>query len=101
MTIELTNSEAWAVLVGAVLPFVISYLKGCSWDDNVKFAFAVVICAIAGVGNAYFAGQLALTKERALVDFAIIFMASQGVYKLWFEGTGINATLTRQRPLGG
>lgn len=90
---ELTNSEAWAVIVGAVLPFVISFLKNCEWDTRIKFLLSLVCCAIAGAGTAYFAGQLALTKERVLIDIALVFLASQSVYKLWFEGTGINKRL--------
>jgi hypothetical protein len=90
----MTNADAWAILVGAAMPVVISALKSAAWPTKAKFLLAVVVCAVAGAGTAYFAGQLSLTWERALVDVAIVFTSATAVYKLWFEDTEIDKRLT-------
>lgn len=97
---EMTNADAWALLVGALLPFLISYLKKCKWQDRTKFLVGLGICAVGGIGTAYFAGQLALTPQRALIDIALCFLASQSIYRVFLKDSGIDVFLSKQTPLG-
>ena len=82
------NSEAWAVIVGILMPLVISWLKDVSWPDRAKFYFSVGLCIVAGGLTSLFAGQLVFSWQNAVVDIAIVFLAAQVFYKGWFEGTG-------------
>jgi hypothetical protein len=93
----MTNEQAIAVILGIVMPVIVSFLKDCGWSTRQKFWFTILICGIAGAGTAFYTGGLAFTFEGAqklLLDVAIVFSASQVVYKAYFEGTGLDQKLT-------
>lgn len=90
----MTNSEALAIIVGLGMPLLVSWLKNAAWSTRQKFLLAVGISLVLGFATSFFAGDVDLRWERILADMAIVFMASQGVYKLWFEGTPLDKRLT-------
>ncbi len=97
----MTNAEAWAVILGIILPFLVSLLKGCDWDRRAKFALAVALSIAVGAGDSYFAGNLVVSWEHALVDIAIVFGAAQVVYKTFLEDTVVDKALTNCGSSGG
>lgn len=90
----MTNSEALAIIVGLVMPLLVSWLKNSGWTTKQKFLFSVGVSLVLGAATSFFAGDLVISWEHALVDTAIVFIASQGTYKLWFEGTPLDKRLT-------
>lgn len=90
----MSNADAWAVIVGVVMPFIISTLKNAAWPKQAKFALALGLSLVGGGLTAYFGGQLVFSWERALVDAAIVFTAAQAFYKLWIEDSQVDRLLT-------
>ena len=88
------NSQAVSVLVGIVLPFLISWLKQSDWDHKGKFLVAVVVSVIAGFATSWAAGNLIWAWEKALIDAAIVISVSQGFYKLILEDRDWDKRLT-------
>ncbi len=87
------SPEALSILIGAFLPFVVSFLKSASWPREYKFGLAVAVSLIAGFLTAYFNGQVVFTWSNFLLDAAIIFQASQVVYAQWFRDSAIEKML--------
>ena len=89
----LSNSEAWALILGILMPFLISFLKQPSWPRWVKVGLAVSVSVVAGLGTAYFDNQLVFTPLKAVVDFAIVLAGSQAFYLRWFQDSSLEQTL--------
>ena len=92
----LTNSEAWALVLGILTPFLVSFLKQPEWPRWVKVALAVSISIGAGFGTAYFDNYLVFTPLKAVVDIAIVLAGSQAFYLKWFEGTNIGSVIEKR-----
>lgn len=90
----MTNAEALAIIVGLLMPLLVSWLKNSDWTTRQKFLFSVGISLVLGFATSFFAGDVALRWERVLVDTAFVFLAAQVFYKTWFEGTSLDKRLT-------
>ena len=92
----LTNSEAWALILSIIMPFMVSLLKRPEWPRWAKVSLAVGLSLVGGLGTAFFDNQLAFTWVKAVVDAAIIIAGSQAFYLKWFEGTVIGAAIEKR-----
>lgn len=90
----MTNAEALAIILeGFFLPFIVSLIKRPDWPKRGKIALAVGGSLVAGLATAYVSNSLILSWERVLVDVALVLVASQGMYRLWFERSIIEERL--------
>lgn len=88
------NAAAWAVIAGIITSVVVSFIKQAQWGTATKTLLAIVVSIGFAFVNTYFNNQLQLTVNGLLIDAAIVFSAATVFYKLWFEGTTVNADLT-------
>ena len=90
----MSNSEAWAVVAGILLPLLVSLIKQADWPSKAKFALAVVLSLAAGAAASYFGGRLTIGWEWVLMDTAIVLAEATAIYKLFFEGGRVDTFLT-------
>ncbi len=83
--------EAAALIVGIVMPLLVTLLKQAGWPKKVNFAIALVACAGAGVLTAWASGLF--TGTAVIVAIATIFTIAQTEYRLFFAGTEIEQLL--------
>ncbi|MFA5866927.1 MAG: hypothetical protein WC891_03060 [Actinomycetota bacterium] len=84
----MTNVQAWAFIVGFVLPYVIVFLNQAGWSKWANFGVTLVACVLAGLGTVYFAGSLSLAHPDVgtiVQTIVIVLTASQAVYKMYFK----------------
>lgn len=93
----LTNSEAFALVLSILTPFLVSFIKQPNWPQWIKLGLAVGISVIAGTGTAYFDNQLVFTPLKAVVDIAIVLAGSQAFYLRWFKDTALEQKLSEVR----
>lgn len=84
--IEIAN-----ILIGLVIPYIISYLKMVKWKDYHKFALAVAICAIVALLTTYADGSV--TVGSYWQKLSTLFIVSQGTYFTFFRGFGWEKSL--------
>ena len=89
----MSNSEALSIITGLLLPIVISLLKSDNWDRLTKILVTVALSGIIGLANSYFAGQLVLSWDKALVDAAIVLTTASTTYTMILEKSGLEQTL--------
>ena len=89
------NSQAVSVLVGIVIPFVVSWLKSADWAPKGKFLVALIVSVVAGFATSWAAGNLVWAWDRAVIDAAIVVSVGQGFYRLILEDSGIDKKLTK------
>lgn len=83
----LQNLEMWALLVGFVLPLVISALEQSTWSNGIRSAVAFVVCVIAGGITAWIAGDF---DTNDIVTAALIVLTTAlATYKGLWKPTGI------------
>jgi cell division protein FtsL len=75
--------EAAALIVGILMPLLVSVLKQAGLPRQVNLLIALAACAGAGVLTAYATGQL--TGQAIIVSVAIIFSAAQVAYQAYWR----------------
>lgn len=92
MDIVSIDFAAWAVVIGALLPVVISFVKNAAWDTQIKKYVAAAISLVVAV--VYTGAELGWEIEswsEALSLLAVsagaIFTLAQSTYKGFWEGT--------------
>jgi hypothetical protein len=89
----MSNSEAYALIIGLIMPFIISRFKSMDWDAKTRFWFSAILCLAAGAANAFINNQLVWNWNTAIVDVAIVFTAAKTFYDGWFKDTAIEKSL--------
>lgn len=84
------QSQALALILAIIIPFVAGLLTRATWPSWVRFAVVVVLSALVGAGTLFYAGGLVFTAEAYLVTVAAIIGASQTVYAFLIKATGLN-----------
>lgn len=79
------KTEAAAIIVGIVMPLLITLVKQFGWPAKVNFIIALVSCAGAGVLTAWAFGLF--TGTAVIVAIATIFTVAQAEYRLFWQGT--------------
>lgn len=83
------TEEIVVVAIGAVLPPLIDVVNRFVKLSWLRFVIALLVSLILGVVLAYFQygwGGIA-------ADAGVIFIASQTVYKLWYDKSGLQARI--------
>lgn len=77
--------EAAALIIGIVMPLLITLLKQMGWTGKVNMIIAIVACAAAGGLTAWVSGLF--TGTAVIVAIATIFSIAQAEYRLFWKGT--------------
>jgi hypothetical protein len=83
--------EIVALVEGLLMPYVVSYLAGSSWDRPIKTIFALLASAVVATATLAIAGEL--DWENLAVSATIVWATAQLKYNLWFSETELNETL--------
>lgn len=85
----LQNVQGLELVVGAVLPpfvdFVNRFVKGSTW----RYVISLIVSLAVGAALSY----TQLSVESVLESGAIIFATAQTVYKTYYAGSGLRASL--------
>ena len=87
----MSNLEMWALVVGFLLPPVLSILMQSGWSQPVQAFVAFVACAVAGAGTAYFQGDL--TGRRFVEAGLVVLVTTIATYKGFWKPTRISPTI--------
>lgn len=90
----LTTAEALLIrgfVISVIIPFIVSYLKRCSWPKWAKLALAVALSIVGGILTLYSTGDL--SGGSVVIAVLGVFAASQLWFKSWFTGLGFEAAL--------
>ena len=83
----LTDGTAWAALVGAFMPIIISMVKTIGVEKWQRAAIAFAVCVAAATGTAYFSGEW--NTASIMVKIATVLVAAQTLYNsVWKPGGG-------------
>ncbi len=90
---ELTfDFVAYATLVGALLPLVISFFKKAGWSTTVKQVFAMVLSLVAAVVmTGATEGWDALTWSNLLASAGVIVALTQTTYTGFWENNPVES----------
>lgn len=84
----MTKVQMWAVLIGLILPYLVSVINQVGWPKWANFSVTIVACILGGLGTVYFAGSLNLAHPDVgviLEAIILVLTASQLVYKTYFK----------------
>lgn len=96
---ELSTAELiYQMLMGLVIPIMVSNLKKASWSSEYKFILvfimSLIAAAIVPIANLITGGDL--TAEALLESLTLIFTTSQVVYRTILRGFNYEDTLNPQ-----
>lgn len=90
------------LLVGNLVPFLISYIKDTRWSDRQKMLLAIGVSVVIGILSSLLTNGLILHREMSLDDWMANILAVYGgataAYKLWMQKTETNTTLEQIGP---
>ena len=89
--------EFLSLVVGALLPPLISWLKDCGWRKERKVAFSLAVSLLVGLLTTLATGELTTTDVAA--SAALVFTAATSVYRFWFHDTPVYRVLESKRVL--
>ncbi len=82
------------VLVGALLPLIVSALKRSSWSNQIKKAFAMALAIVAAViATGVQEGWTGLTWDSLIASAGVIITLSQSTYLGFWEGNPVETRL--------
>lgn len=84
------NVAQWALIVGFALPPVLSVLVQTHWNAQVKSLLAFAACVAAGLGTAYFAGDIG---DDWVSSALIVLVTGISTYQGFWKPTGIAPTV--------
>ena len=84
------NVAQWALIVGFALPPVLAVLMQTHWTTQVKSLVAFVVCAVAGLGTAFFAGEL---SDDWVSSALIVLVTGISTYQGFWKPSGIAPTI--------
>lgn len=87
----MSNTEAIAILVGALMPVIITIVKQAGLNRWWNLVITILACAVAGTLTVWARGELAWSN-LAVVS-ATIFVASQAIYAAFWRSTPSESTL--------
>lgn len=87
----MSNLEMWALIVGFLLPPVLSILIQTGWSAQVQSVVAFLAAALAGAGTAYFQGDL--TGKRFVEAALVVLVTTIATYKGFWKPTKVSPTI--------
>ena len=98
---NMTNAAAAALLIGAVMPFLISVIKQVKFPKWANWLIAAVLCAGAGTLTVWATGGFShFQTANLLVIMATVFVASQAAYAAYWKGTSTEDKLNTLTSVG-
>lgn len=85
-----------SIVQGLLLPFLVSFLKGQQWGDNVKLLFSMGVSLV--VAALTLLVQNDFSWDYLLANAALIWSSAQVVYKTWFQNTAVEVKLANALP---
>ena len=87
----MSEFEMYSLIVGFLLPPVLSVIVQSSWSDRLKAVVAFLACAVAGAGVAYFQGDL--TGKRLVEAGLVVLVTALATYRNFWRPTGISPAI--------
>jgi VIT1/CCC1 family predicted Fe2+/Mn2+ transporter len=87
----MTEFEMWSLIVGFLLPPVLSVVVQTGWSDRLKAVVAFAACAVAGAGVAYFQGEL--TGKRFVEAGLVVLVTALATYRNFWRPTGVSPAI--------
>jgi VIT1/CCC1 family predicted Fe2+/Mn2+ transporter len=87
----MTDAERWAFIVGFFLPVAIAVIQQAGWSERVRAVVAFLACVVAGLGTAYFGGDLSgsVDPRSVISDVLIVLVTAISTYKAFWKPTGV------------
>src|SRR5665811_2051532 len=83
-----------ALITGAVLPFLTTFITKAAWSNAIKFGVVIVAAVVIGTVELYLKGDLAgITVETAYSYLGSIYVASGLVFWLLIDRTNLKTCL--------
>lgn len=87
----MTDLEMYALIVGFLLPPVLSVVQQSGWSDRLRAVVAFLACALAGAGTAYFQGDL--TGRRFVSASLVVLVTALATYRNLWKPTGVSPAI--------
>lgn len=87
----MSNTEAIAILVGILMPFLITILKQVKFPKWANLLITVIACGAAGVATVWARGDLQWANLAVVT--ALIFVSAQAVYASYWRSTEVEGKL--------
>jgi MFS-type transporter involved in bile tolerance (Atg22 family) len=85
---KLGNAEAAALIIGVLMPFLVTVVKQIGWPKVVSMLITVVLCGGAGTLTVWSTGGFSdFQVANLLIIIASIFVASQACYAAFWKNT--------------
>lgn len=85
-----------SVILGLILPFVVSFLKGQQWSDNTKMLFSMGVAIVAAAATLLV--QNDFDWNALLTNAATVWATAQLLYRTWFQNTSAEVKLASALP---
>src|SRR5664279_1572196 len=88
------NMALLALITGALLPFITTFITKAAWSNAIKFGVVIVAAVVIGTMELYLRGDLAgITVETAYSYLGSIYVASGLVFWLLIDRTDLRGYL--------
>ena len=84
----MTNLQMWALLVGFLMPLLISALQRSTWPNPLRALIAFLACAVAGLVTAWLGGDFNTTDIVSAV--LVVLTTALATYKGLWKPTGVS-----------
>lgn len=95
-------SQLLSLIIGALMPIVISLLKDSGWSQALKTLTAMGVCVVVAalqvLGTAWVTHTV-IQRSDWVTTAGLVFSAATASYKIWFQGTSLDTTLTQKKVL--
>jgi len=89
-----SDAAILALITGAVLPFLTTFITKATWSNAIKFVVVIVTAVVIGTVELYLKGDLAgITVETAYSYLGSIYIASGVVFWLLIDRTNLGVWL--------
>ena len=88
----LSDLAMWSLLIGAILPVLVSVIKRSKWSKTTKALLALLIFTVAGTGTAYFNDQF---NGRTIVScILLVAVTAYTLFQNFYKPTGLDEAIT-------
>jgi|SRR5687768_10675018 len=95
----MTDVEMWALLVGALLPPLISIIQQPRWPDWFRAVVTVVTCVVAAAVELWLVGNFEL-GDKLVHSILLTLVAAWAAYGRFWKPTGIAQTIEDKTAVG-
>ena len=89
-----TNAAAAALIIGALMPFLVTFLKQAGWPKWANMIVTILACGLAGAVTVWATGGFDnFAVGNLLIIIAAVFVASQACYAAYWKNTPTEAAI--------